>query len=318
MLRRLKVSLLNRMILFAFIIGLVPATYPLYTYIDDHNFERPILLVTAMACLHGILLIRSYSVIAAYNKITNSTSTNYTLLGSWRDGLRLVWKWHIAFGILRFGLVIGLSQLFHSSLTSSCYEYGLTPYCFWSCSGIGGLSYTATYTLIQASAALITILIYSVFEAALSSAIVTFVTGWLAWRSKKYDWSVLVALILRLFIVACAILLYSLPNAAVQRYLSTDVHGHAVLMCEQVYEEAPSVRYAISDKSREQAIATITVENSIILPFTLIDNATLLGSDLMRHSWNWLAVLQRIPAVIGGLLLYVCLIWVLLSASVRK
>lgn len=312
-----KSSLLDRMIFVLFIIGLIPAVIPLFIYTDDHNPERLILLIIAMACLHVGLLIRSYTVVMATTHTALMVNEVVHIPTIWRLGVRRIVQWHLAFGLLRFGLAIGFSQMLHSSLINSCREYYLFPYCHWSCNLIGGINYEATYPMIQLLPALVNILLYSLLEAGLSSAAAVFVVSWMRSRySSTIGLLFVVLLRVAVFTIALMVYLVSVHNVNVVHGAESNEYQYAGVMCGYVSDDTVTRIFAEpSGEETQQAYNTVLTDNLMIIPFVLIDNATLLTADLMRQHWDWLAVIQRLPAVIGGILVYMLVIQLFLRTA---
>lgn len=308
----------ERFLLVLLALGIIPAAYPLFVYVDNTSFLRPVLLTAAIAALHALLLIRTYHVLI--NSHSDETQSRWA---TWRQGFQKIWKWYAAFALLRFGLAIAFSQLLHMSFVQNCTEYGLDPFCHWSCDIIGGLSRQLYYPAIQVAPAFTSLVAYSFLEAGLASAIVLFVQSKRITIINRVVPPLMLALALRLTLLLVALTSYNFLNVTIyseNTAFSDGAFQYAAVMCRNLsVEESDFTKYystvVLSEERRNGAIAKLVSDNLIIVPFTLIDNATLLSADLMRQSWSWIAVVQRIPAVVGGLLLYIGVIWILVRAS---
>lgn len=305
---------LDRFLWIGFLIGIIPAIYPAFVYIDTQDSVRPFLLLGAIACLHAALLLRSYSVaIRIHRETPLSNETGVTYHTVWRLAFRRIWGWHVAFAILRLGLAVAFAQVLHTSLASTCSHRGLYPFCFWSCNCIGGIPQIIAFTIGQFVVALVTLVVYSVFEAGLSSALAGFVMN--RWHRPPIQAKhlVLIVVVLRAGLAVGGLAAYNL-FIAINEWAT---RGDDAALCSLLSESDAIVDdyWGVDSRYLSSIMPHMMLENVAIIPFTLVDNATLLSSDLMRQSWYWLAIAQRIPALLGGLLLYIGVIRGLLRAS---
>ncbi|MCB9453826.1 MAG: hypothetical protein H6672_20535 [Anaerolineaceae bacterium] len=150
---------------------------------------------------------------------------------------------------------------------------------------------------------MVTLVVYSVFEAGLSSALAGFVMN--RWHRPPIQAKhlVLIVVVLRAGLAVGGLAAYNL-FIAINEWAT---RGDDAALCSLLSESDAIVDdyWGVDSRYLSSIMPHMMLENVAIIPFTLVDNATLLSSDLMRQSWYWLAIAQRIPALLGGLLLYI-------------